>query len=65
MPSRIRPLRICSSSAAPSLMTPGPGDRENLVRLLNAAGVDYGFIDDGESCCGSEVHTLGEDGLSR
>ena len=36
---------------------------KNLVRLLNAAGVDYGFIDDGESCCGSEVYTLGEDGL--
>lgn len=36
---------------------------KNLVRLLNKAGVDYGFIADNESCCGSEVFTLGEEGL--
>ncbi|MEW5786118.1 MAG: (Fe-S)-binding protein [Bacillota bacterium] len=36
---------------------------KNLVKLLNRAGVDYGFIGDNESCCGSEVFTLGEEGL--
>jgi len=36
---------------------------KNLVQLLNKAGVDYGFIGESESCCGSEVFTMGEDGL--
>jgi Fe-S oxidoreductase len=34
-----------------------------LVKVLNAAGVDYGLIGDDESCCGSEVRRLGEEGL--
>ncbi len=34
-----------------------------LVTVLNAAGVDYGLIGDDESCCGSEVRRLGEEGL--
>jgi len=34
---------------------------KNLVRLLNKAGVDYGFIAEGESCCGSEIFALGEE----
>jgi len=34
---------------------------KNLVRLLNKAGVDYGFIAGSESCCGSEIFTLGEE----
>jgi Fe-S oxidoreductase len=34
---------------------------KNLVRLLNKAGVDYGFIGEDESCCGSEVLSLGEE----
>ena len=34
---------------------------KNLVRLLNQAGADYGFIAEGESCCGSEIFTLGEE----
>jgi len=35
----------------------------NAVALLNKAGVDYAFLDDSETCCGSEVFTLGEEGL--
>ncbi len=34
---------------------------KNLVKLLKKAGVDYGFIAEGESCCGSEIFTLGEE----
>lgn len=36
---------------------------KNLVKVLNKAGVDYGFIGDSETCCSSEVHNLGEEGL--
>lgn len=35
----------------------------NMVQILNKAGVDYGFIAENETCCGSEVFTLGEEGL--
>ncbi len=35
----------------------------NTVKLLNRAGVDYGFLSRGETCCGSEVRTLGEEYL--
>lgn len=35
----------------------------HMVSLLNKAGVSYGFLDEDESCCGSEVITLGEEGL--
>lgn len=35
---------------------------KNLVTVLNKAGVDYGFIDDSETCCASEVYNLGEAG---
>lgn len=34
-----------------------------LVRLLQAAGVDFGVIGNEESCCGSEIERLGEHGL--
>ncbi len=34
-----------------------------LVRVFRAAGVDFGFIGEDESCCGSEVRRLGEEGL--
>jgi len=34
-----------------------------LVKVLDAAGVDYGLIGDDESCCGAEVRRLGEEGL--
>ncbi len=34
-----------------------------LVKVLRAAGVDFGFIGEDESCCGSEVRRLGEEGL--
>jgi Fe-S oxidoreductase len=34
-----------------------------LVKVLNAADVDYGLIGEDESCCGSEVRRLGEEGL--
>lgn len=34
-----------------------------LVKVLNAAGVGYGLIGEEESCCGSEVRRLGEEGL--
>ena len=33
---------------------------KNLVKVLNKAGVDYGFIGDDEACCGSEVYAMGE-----
>ncbi len=36
---------------------------KNLVKLLNKAGVDYGFIGESEACCSSEVHHLGEEDL--
>ncbi len=36
---------------------------QNMVRLLDKTGVDYAFLGDDESCCGSEVFTLGEEGL--
>lgn len=36
---------------------------QNMVKLLNKAGVDYAFLPEDESCCGSEVFTLGEEGL--
>ena len=35
---------------------------KNLVKILNKAGVDYGFIGDDETCCASEVYNLGEVG---
>jgi len=35
----------------------------NIVRLLNKAGVDFAFLPEEESCCGSEVFTIGEEGL--
>jgi Fe-S oxidoreductase len=35
----------------------------SLTRLLDRAGVDYGILGDGESCCGSEIRRLGEAGL--
>ena len=60
---RIPQSKIYFMSAARSLMIPGPGDRQKPGPPAQCRGVDYGFIDDGESCCGSEVYTLGEDGL--
>ncbi|MBU4240638.1 MAG: (Fe-S)-binding protein [Actinobacteria bacterium] len=36
---------------------------KNLVRVLEKAGVDYGFVGEAESDCGSEVRRLGEEGL--
>jgi len=34
-----------------------------LVRMFGQAGVDYGILGTEESCCGSEVRRLGEEGL--
>lgn len=36
---------------------------QSLVKVLQAAGVDFGLIGEDESCCGSEVRRLGEEGL--
>lgn len=36
---------------------------QSLVKVLDAAGVDFGLIGEDESCCGSEVRRLGEEGL--
>ena len=36
---------------------------KTLVRVLEAAGVDYGFIGEEEKHCGSEARRLGEEGL--
>ncbi len=36
---------------------------KNMVKILNKTGVDYAFLPEDESCCGSEVFTLGEEGL--
>ena len=36
---------------------------KNMVKILNKLGVDYAFLPEDESCCGSEVFTLGEEGL--
>jgi Fe-S oxidoreductase len=38
------------------------GIAKNLVKILNKAGVDYGFIGEDETCCASEVYNLGEVG---
>ncbi len=35
----------------------------NLVKILNKSGIDYAFLPEDESCCGSEVFTIGEEGL--
>jgi len=34
-----------------------------LVKVLSAAGVDYGILGNEETCCGSEVRRMGEAGL--
>lgn len=34
----------------------------NMVKVLNKAGVDYGFLSTDESCCASEIFNLGEIG---
>ena len=39
------------------------GIAKNLVKILNKAGVDYGFIGEEESCCASEAHNIGEEDL--
>jgi Fe-S oxidoreductase len=39
------------------------GIAKNLVKLLNSAGIDYGFIGEEESCCASEAHNIGEEDL--
>ncbi|NMB41255.1 MAG: (Fe-S)-binding protein [Firmicutes bacterium] len=36
---------------------------QSFVKVLNKAGVDYGFMGNKETCCSSEVHNLGEEGL--
>lgn len=36
---------------------------QSLVKVLEKAGVDYGFVGEEESDCGSEVRRLGEEGL--
>lgn len=36
---------------------------QSLVKVLDAAGVDFGLMGEDESCCGSEVRRLGEEGL--
>ncbi len=36
---------------------------QSLIKVLDKAGVDYGVIGEDESCCGSEVRRLGEEGL--
>ncbi len=36
---------------------------KNMVKLLNKTGIDYAFLPEDESCCGSEVFTIGEEGL--
>jgi Fe-S oxidoreductase len=35
----------------------------SLTRLMGGAGVDFGILGEGESCCGSEIRRLGEAGL--
>ncbi|MGI5822567.1 MAG: (Fe-S)-binding protein [Dethiobacteria bacterium] len=35
---------------------------QNFVKVLNKAGIDYGFVGDDEVCCGSEVYNMGEVG---
>ena len=34
-----------------------------FARVFAAAGVDYGILANEESCCGSEMHAMGEEGL--
>jgi len=36
---------------------------QNLVKLMNKAEVDYAFLSEEETCCGSEVEALGEKDL--
>lgn len=36
---------------------------KNMIKVLNQTGLDYAFLPEDESCCGSEVFALGEEGL--
>ena len=44
-------------------MIQGLAIAQSFVKVLNKAGVDYGFMGNKETCCSSEVHNLGEEGL--
>lgn len=49
----------CATSYDPRVQEMGRA----LVKTLNAAGVDFGFLGNKETCCGSEVRRMGEYGL--
>lgn len=53
-------LHICCTSAFDPKIQPIVRD---LIKVLNAAGVDYGIIGTEEKHCGSEARRLGEEGL--
>jgi Fe-S oxidoreductase len=49
----------CATSYDPRVQEVGKA----LVNCLNSAGVDFGFLGNEETCCGSEVRRMGEEGL--
>ena len=53
-------MHICCTAAYDPKIMPFV---KTLTRVLNAAGVDFGFIGEEEKHCGSEARRLGEEGL--
>jgi Fe-S oxidoreductase len=53
-------LHICCTAAYDPRIMPLA---KNLIRVLDAAGVDYGLIGEEEKHCGSEARRMGEEGL--
>jgi Fe-S oxidoreductase len=53
-------MHICCTAAYDPKIMPFV---KTLVKVLNAAGVDFGFIGEEEKHCGSEARRLGEEGL--
>jgi len=49
----------CATAYDPRIQEMGKA----LVKVLQTAGVDFGFLGNQESCCGSEVRRMGETGL--
>jgi Fe-S oxidoreductase len=49
----------CATSYDPRVQEVGKA----IVKALNTAKVDFGFLGNEENCCGSEVRRMGEEGL--
>ncbi len=49
----------CATAYDPRIQEMGKA----LVKVLHTAGVDFGFLGNQETCCGSEARRMGEEGL--